>query len=124
MIDEKALKERYLRDAVPARLGNLASSIKRLGYFVSKKKYDTRVQELFQECRFFSEWTAPDAEFETQAALAALQLDLQCWQNDFKNVTGADDWRAKINVACEQWASRILEFSGLLKTGRNGVAQV
>ena len=117
MIEEKTLKERYLRDAVPTRLGNLASSIRRLGYFIGKKKYDTPVQDLLQECRLFSEWAAPDAEFETHAALATLQLDLKNWQNDFQNTNGADDWRAEINAACEQWANRILELSGLLKAG-------
>jgi len=48
MIDEKTLKERYLRDAVPTRLGNLASNIKRLGYFIDKKN-STRVFKIF--CR-------------------------------------------------------------------------
>ena len=124
MIDEKTLKERYLRDAVPARLGNLASSIKRLGYFIGKKKYDARVQELLQECRLFSEWSAPDAEYEMQAALASLLLELKNWQNDFKSANGADNWRAEINAACEQWSNRILELSGLLKTGRSGVVQI
>jgi len=123
MIDEKALKERYLCDAVPTRLGNLASSIKRLGYFVGKKKYDTSVQDLLQECRLFSEWTVPDAGFEIQAALATLQLELKNWQHDFQNTNGADDWRAEINAACERWSNRILELSGLLKTGRSGVVQ-
>lgn len=78
---------------------------------------------LFRECRLFIEWTVPDAELETQAALATLQHDLQNWQNDFKSANGADDWRAEINAACERWANRILELSGLLKTSRNGVVQ-
>ena len=124
MIDEKTLKERYLRDAVPARLGNLASSIKRLGYFIGKKKYGTTVQNLLLECRLFSEWAAPDAEFETHTALASLQLDLKNWQDYFLTAKEADDWRAEINAACEQWSNRILELSGLLKTGRSGVVQV
>jgi len=124
MIDEKTLKERYLRDAVPARLGNLASSIKRLGYFMGKKKYDARVQALLQECCSFSEWAAPDAELETRAALASLQLELKNWQKDFRNANGAGDWRAEINAACEKWSIRILELSGLLKAGRSSAGQV
>jgi hypothetical protein len=91
---------------------------------MGKKKYDARVQELLQECRFFSEWTVLDTGFETQAALATLQHDLQNWQNDFQSANGADNWRAEINAACERWANRILELSGLLKTGRSGVVQV
>ncbi len=117
MIDEKALKERYLRDEVPTRLGNLASSIKRLGYFVGKKKHDAAVHQLFQECRFFSEWTAPDASHETRSDLATLQRDLNEWQKQFQNTNGDDLWRGEINAACERWSNRILEISGLLKTG-------
>jgi hypothetical protein len=117
MIDEKALKERYLRDGVPTRLGNLASSIKRLGYLVGKKKHDATVHQLFQECRFFSEWTAPDASGETQVGLAALQRDLDGWQKQFQNADGDELWRGEINAACERWSNRLLDLSGLLKTG-------
>jgi hypothetical protein len=117
MIDEKALKERYLRDGIPTRLGNLASSIKRLGYFVGKRKHDATVHQLFQECRFFSAWTAPESTFETKTELEALQSDLEAWQNEFQNANDTELWRAEINAACERWSNRILELSGLLKTG-------
>jgi hypothetical protein len=53
MIDEKALKERYLRDGVPVRLGNLASSIKRLGYFIDKKSTMRLFINFFKNAVFF-----------------------------------------------------------------------
>jgi len=115
-MDEAALKTRYLRDAIPTRLGNLASSVKRLGYFIGKKKYDTTVQQLIQECKLFSAWTAPEASDQARAVLAALQLDLNDWQNRFQDANGNEQWRTEIAVACEHWANRILELSGLLKT--------
>jgi len=124
MIHEHALKERYLRDAIPIRLGNLASSIKRLGYFLIKKKYDTTVNQLLQECWLFSNWTAPEADFETKTELAALQFDLERWQNNFQAMNGSEAWREAINAACEQWSNRLLELSGLLKTGRSVLASV
>ena len=117
MIDELALKDLYLRDTIPIRLGNLASSIKRLGFLIYSKKPEKTVHRLFQECRFFSDWTAPDASHETQAGLAALQRDLDSWQNEFQNTNGDELWRGEINAACERWSNRILELSGLLKTG-------
>ncbi len=115
--DELALKELYLRDAIPIRLGNLASSIKRLGFLIHSKKPEQTIYQLFQECRLFSTWTAPDAGFETRAELEALQRDFDAWQNSFQAANGNEQWRAEIAGACEHWANRILELSGLLKTG-------
>ncbi len=122
MIDEIKLKELHIRDPIPIRLGNLASSIKRLGYLVYSKKSEKTIYQLFRECKLFSVWTAPDVEFEVKIQLKALQDELENWQQDFHNFNVNEIWRAEINAACERWANRILELSGLLKTGRSGVA--
>jgi hypothetical protein len=123
MIDEIKLKELHIRDPIPIRLGNLASSVKRLGYLVYSKKSGKTIYQLFRECWLFSVWTAPDVDFEVKIQLKALQDELENWQQDFHNTNVNEIWRAEINAACEQWAARILELSGLLKTGRSGVAQ-
>jgi len=124
MIDEIKLKELHLRDPIPIRLGNLASSVKRLGYLVHSQKSEKTVYQLFRECQLFSVWTAPDVEFEVKLQLEAFQSELENWQQNFDSVNSNEFWRAEINAACERWANRILEFSGLLKTGRSGVVQV
>jgi hypothetical protein len=117
MIDEQRLKSLHLRDPIPIRLGNLASSIKRLGYLIQSNKPDLAINQLFQECRLFAGWTAPHAGLETKAALEALQRDLEDWQSRFHAINGNDARRVEIASACEQWANRVLEISGLLKTG-------
>jgi hypothetical protein len=81
MIDELALKELYLRDAIPIRLGNLASSVKRLGFLIHSKKPEKAVYRLLQECKLFSAWTAPESTFETKTELEALQSDLEACFN-------------------------------------------
>ncbi len=77
MLDEAEFEARYRRDSIPTRLGNLASSVKRPGYLIFSNKSQAVVFMLFRECRLFIEWTAPDAEFETQAVLASLRLELK-----------------------------------------------
>jgi len=124
MIDEIKLKELHLRDPIPIRLGNLASSVKRLGYLVHSKKSEKTVYQLFRECKLFSGWTLPDVEFKVKLQLEALQSELENWQQGFHSDNGNELWRAEINAACEQWSNRILELSGLLKTGRSSVVQV
>jgi hypothetical protein len=117
MSDQAVLRERYLRDSIPVRLGNLASSIKRLGYFTGLNQYDETVLMLIQECRSFSSWTFPDVDVETKAELEVLQHDLKNWEGNFQSSNGNNLWRAKIAAACETWSNRLLDLSGLLKTG-------
>lgn len=118
MISEKSLKERYRRDAVPIRLGNLASSLERFSSFLSLKKFDDTNLQLLRECRLFAAWTIPDAGQDAKADLETLQVDLAGWQNDLENGAADDAQRADISAACTRWAERLLEHSGLLKTGR------
>jgi len=117
MIDEMELKKLHLQDPISVRLGNLASSVKRLGFLILSKKPDRVVFQLFQECNLFSVWTSFDVTSEVETELHALQLDLKSWEGNFQSLNGDDLWRAKIAAACEKWASRLLGLSGLLKTG-------
>lgn len=118
MINETRLRELHLRDAIPIQLGNLASSVKRLGFLVHSQKPRGITEQLFQECQLFAAWTISDANPETRADLEALQVDLAGWQNDLQNGAADDSQRADISAACTRWADRLLEHSGLLKTGR------
>lgn len=115
MIDEAVLRERYLRDPTPRRLGNLASSLKRLGRFVSRQEFDRTVYDLAQECRLFAEWATPEAEYETALALQSLRADLESWQNLYASRKNDEHWSNEINQACAQWSQRLLKLSGLLK---------
>ncbi len=114
MIDEVVLQARYLRDTTPRRLGNLASSVKRLGRFISLQEFDRTVYDLAQECRLFAGWAAPEAEYETAVALQDLKNDLTDWQESYAQRKSDESWRADINLACAQWSQRLLELSGLL----------
>lgn len=114
MIDEQLLRERFTRDAVPVRLGNLASSVKRLGYFIHKAKHEDARQQLFAECRLFIEWTLADAEVEIAEALAELQADLMVWKHGYMMRGKDESWRNEVHQTCAQWSQRLLELSGLL----------
>lgn len=114
MIDEQSLKERFTRDAVPVRLGNLASSVKRLGYFILKAKAGNALQQLFAECRLFIAWTLPEVEVEIAEALAELQADLMVWKHGYMMHGKDESWRNEVHQTCAQWSQRLLELSGLL----------
>lgn len=118
MNSEAALKKRFLRDAMPIRLGNLASSIERLGSFISLEEFDDTNLRLLGECQLFAAWTIFDAHQDTKADLETLQVDLASWQYEVQKGATDETSRAAISAACTRWAERLLDHSGLLKTGR------
>ncbi|WP_293065172.1 hypothetical protein [Okeania sp. SIO2B3] len=72
----KRMKERYLRDEIPVRLGNLASNLARIKSRCQSTVNQELVENLLKESEFFIEWTAPDTEVEVAAELVELQITL------------------------------------------------
>ena len=74
------LKERYLRDQLPIRLGNLASNLARIKSRCQNAANGELIENLQQESKLFIEGTAQDAEIEIAAELVQWQIQLACWQ--------------------------------------------
>ena len=86
MRDWKSLKERYLRDELPIRLGNLASNLARIKSRCQNVANGEIIESLLQESKLFIEWTAQDAEIEIAAELVELQTQLACWQYSWAGI--------------------------------------
>jgi hypothetical protein len=114
MRDLAAIRERYLRDALPVRLGGLAANLARVKSFSDHPDHCDVVEGLLDESKFFIEWTASDAGLELQAELVELQLQLACWQLNWKNIWKDPVQRAAVAGKARSWSERILEMSGLL----------
>ena len=63
------LKERYLRDQLPIRLGNLAQNLARIKSAYQNAANGEIIESLLQESKLFIEWTSQDAEIEIAAEL-------------------------------------------------------
>jgi hypothetical protein len=115
MKDQAAIKQRYLRDALPIRLGGLAANLARIKSFSDHADHRHVVESLLDESKFFIEWTAPDAELEVQAQLVELQIQLAQWQHRWTEIW--QDPTSRTNVAEESlaWSTKVLEMSGLLR---------
>ena len=80
------IRERYLRDELPIRLGGLAANLARIVSFAGQPhetgKYPSTVEHLLEESEWFIEWNGPDAPLETQTELVELQIQLAVWRRD------------------------------------------
>jgi hypothetical protein len=114
MKDRTAIRERYLRDILSVRLGGLAANLARIKSFSDHPDHCDVVESLLNESKFFIEWMAPEAELELQAELVELQLELACWQLNWKKIWNDPVKRAEAAGKARIWSERILEKSGLL----------
>ena len=114
MKDLASMQERYLRDALPVRLGGLAANLARVKSFSDHPDHCNVVESLLDETKRFIEWTVPDVVLELQVELLDLQLQLARWQRGWQTIWANPLQRAAIADQAGAWSERILKASGLL----------
>ena len=103
------VRQRFLRDPLPVRLGGLAADLARIASFSENLANRQAVASLLEEGKYFAEWTAPDAPLETQALLAELQVTLALWERRWLNRTPDDTMRAE----AQRKSDELLALAGL-----------
>lgn len=114
MKDWTAIRERYLRDGLPVRLGGLAANLGRIKSFAAHDAGREAVESLIDESKFFIEWTAAQVESHAAAELVALQIQLAQWQRNWAHIWTDHGRRNQIAEQSGVWSKRVLEMSGLL----------
>jgi len=109
------IRERYMRDALPVRLGGLAANLARIKSFSDHPDHRDVVAGMLNESKFFIEWAAPDAEPDAQAALVELQIQLARWQRAWADIWADPTRRKAVADQAGEWSKRILEMSGLMR---------
>jgi hypothetical protein len=111
---EAEVRERYLRDDLPIRLGGLAANLARIGSFSENPENFPAIETMIIESEHFIEWIAPDTPVETLVPLVDLQIELARWAHRLPSVPGDPAERAKLALFARAWSDRVLAMSGLL----------
>ena len=114
MKDWTDIRNRYLLDDLPVRLGGLAANLMRIKSFSEHASGKAAVESLLEESKYFIEWTAGDTEIGTAAELVELQVQLALWQLNLPRIWSVKTKRAEIAANVGGWSQRVLELSGLL----------
>ncbi|MBI4355976.1 MAG: hypothetical protein HY597_05990 [Candidatus Omnitrophica bacterium] len=104
------IRERYLRDPWPIRLGGLAADLARVASFADDPRDHTAVADLLEEGKYFAEWSAPDAPVEIQASLAEVQRDLAMWRLRWLAGRPVPSMRE----AAQRWSDELLKLAGFV----------
>jgi len=108
MVSEK-IRERFLRDPLPRRLGSLAADLARVASFAQDPQDHEAVTSLLEEGKYFAEWAAPGAPLETQAVLAEIQIALAIWQRRW--LSGTPD--PSMRMEAQHRSDELLALAGL-----------
>jgi hypothetical protein len=114
MKDQATIRERYLRDDLPIRLGGLAANLARIKSFSDHPDHGKVIESLLDESKFFIEWTALAASLDVQAELVLLQIQLARWHHAWANIWADPAQRTAMVEQASAWSKRVLVLSGLL----------
>ena len=114
MKDWTAIRERYLHDGLPVRLGGLAANLSRIKSFSAHDASRDAVESLIDESKLFIEWTAAQAESHEAAELVELQIQLARWKQKWARIWADQEQRRQVAEQSGVWSKRVLEMSGLL----------
>jgi len=114
------VRERYLRDSLPVRLGGLAANLARVRSFSDNPAHRDVVERLLEESIWFIEWAAPDAPIDVQIALVDCQRQLARWRHGWALVWGDPAQRTAVAERAGMWSQQLLTLSGLLQATGQG----
>jgi hypothetical protein len=81
------LRERFLRDPLPRRLGGLAATLGHISSSARKSTDPNVVSNLLDEAKHLIKWTAADSEPETAAQLVQWQTMITLWQRAWEEAS-------------------------------------
>ena len=114
MKDVSHLRERFLRDGLDRRLGNIASNLLRLSSWLQMGRDPQATVDLMQETVGMIDWTGDDATEE----LVNIQRELCRW----RRIWPLEPARDLLAFRARQMSDHVLESSGLaLSTSRGAV---
>ncbi len=114
MKNKDKLRERFMRDPLPRRLGGLAATLARISSSARHADDPAIVAQHLDEARHLIEWTAADAEPEVAAELVQMQRLMTIWQKVWENAYKDIHQRTLLSVQAKDWADKTLDASGLL----------
>ena len=114
MIQNKdKLRDRFLRDPLPRRLGGLAATFGRISSSARESPDPMTVARLLEEAKYLIEWTAADTEPETAAELISIQRLINLWLRAWENASQHKEQRILLSAEAKHWSDRAMDFSGL-----------
>ncbi len=113
MKDREKVRQRFMRDPLPRRLGGLAATLGRISSSARRSTDPSVVADLLDEAKHLIEWTATDTEPEAAAELVRIQTMISLWQRAWEEASRNPRQRLLLSVQAKDWSDKAVDFSGL-----------
>ncbi len=117
MINRERIRQRFLKDGLPRRLGGLAADLARMASSARHAAGSGSVALMLEESQYFIEWTGPElaeTNLEVAGELIEIQVMLSLWRRAWPEAQHSRQQRSLLSLQAKQWADKTLEWSGLL----------
>ena len=94
------------------RLGHLSSDLARIASFMEIPNEEQATKSVIHESKFFAEWTAPEADLETQMLLAEIQEFLARMETKWDSSYPHPEWKQNCAQQLRDWADTLLKKAG------------
>jgi hypothetical protein len=109
-----AMRERFMRDPLPVRLGELAAALASARSSSDHPAHREVVKLFLDESAHYAEWCSPEAALNLQAELDELRRLLTRWRENWQAIWDDPVERASVAAQAGEWSQKMLERSGLL----------
>ncbi len=109
------IRERFLKEETPMRLGHLASDLSRVASLLEMQVKGGTIKGVLEEAKFFAEWAAKEAPLETQIFLAEIQGFLARNEISWEASLGDAYWRKDVATQSRTWAEELLNKAGFVR---------
>ncbi len=103
-------REKYLRQAVPRRLGNLASNLNRIATYSNGSFSKEGIFELIRESQYFAEWTIGAAPPEIALNLVEMQRQLARWKIHWDKTWDDPPQKLQMQNDAKQWSDKLIDW--------------
>ena len=115
MKNHAEIRQRFLQDDLPHKLGALAANLARIKSFSDHPAHGEVVADLLSESMYFIEWAAAEADVENQPRMLELQRLLFRWHRAWARNWADELARGRIATQAGHWSEQVLRMSGLLQ---------
>lgn len=115
MKDYAQLLERYRRQPLPMRLGNLASNLARIRTMALDERTVAEGAKVVEESRHFADTLIADTNPFLSGEMVNLRDLLDEWLAAWPRLVQPGEKLTEITAAAAQWSALLIERSGLAK---------
>jgi hypothetical protein len=103
-------REKYTRQSVPRRLGNLSSNLNRIATYSDGSFCKESIFELIRESQYFAEWTIADTPLEIILNLVEMQRQLARWKVHWDKTWEDPEQKLRMQHDAKQWSDKLIDW--------------